>query len=216
MRTGLDAFADWCDGLLRAGIRAQEWRRLENLARQGEAYAERMAFFEREINHLRRLLSLAPTPGRGRVAASIVGYYPLESRITIDSGLQAGVRPGMPVVAGDGLVGIVQNASDGMSQVLLVSSPRFTVGALILRNPPPTGLLRGESSSVLNLEFIDLKSSVEVGDQVVTSGYSSRIPAGIPIGRIVQIEDDVEYGARRCQVFPSVQIGSIREVFVLK
>jgi cell shape-determining protein MreC len=63
---------------------------------------------------------------------------------------------------------------------------------------------------------MDIQSNVQVGDRVVTSGYSEFIPAGIPIGRVVQIHNDLEFGTKRCQVFPNVQIGDVREVAILR
>src|SRR4029077_948197 len=119
-------------------------------------------------------------------------------------------------VCAQGLIGRVQTVYPKSSQVVLLSSPDLTVGASVVRDPPQPGLLHGESPNNLVLELTNPDAPVQIGDAVVTSGFSDMIPRGIPIGRVIQVYPDIEFGARRASIFPSVSIGSLREVFVLK
>lgn len=211
-----DICGDFASGLVNARTYAQENRSLKDLARAASLYDERLLTYQKEVDRLRRLIELPPIPGKQRIPASVIQYAPLENRITLNRGKKSGIKPQLPVISGEGLVGVVQTADENTSQVLLISSPQIRLGAMVQRSPAPYGLIRGESANKMILEILDIKSTVEQGDVVVTSGLSETIPGGIPIGLVAQIEADPEFGAVRSQVFPYVQVGDVREVFVLR
>lgn len=216
LATAWDSAGAYADGVFSAPHLRAENARLRAQIQALALYDEQVRFYQSEIERLRTLIDLPPLPGRRRIPASVIGYFPLENRITISAGSRQGVRRDLPVVTAGGLVGVVQTVDAHTSQVTLISSARLRVGALVRRDPPPVGIIRGEAPNVMMLEFLDSNATVQVGDLVVTSGYSEFIPANIPIGRIVRVEDDREFGAKRSQVFPNVQVGSIREVMVLR
>jgi cell shape-determining protein MreC len=122
----------------------------------------------------------------------------------------------MPVVAAAGLYGQVQTIDKHSCQVLLISSPQFRITGKVSRDPPPIGFIQGQSTGAMVFDVVDAKVLPQNGDKVFTSGLSERIPEGILIGTIVQKEEDIAYGSERCQVYPAVTIGAVREVFVLK
>lgn len=211
-----NGIGDFADGIFSADDITAENRRLRSIERAAALYREQSKRYETEISRLRRMLELPEVPGKSKVPATVVGYFPFESRVTLSVGSGRGIRKGMPVVAPEGLVGTVQTVSSNACQVLLISSAQQRLVGMVERDPAPIGFVRGLSGSAMVFEVLDAKSIVQNGDTVVTSGFSDKIPAGIPIGTVVQIEEDVAYGSKRCQVFPGVQVGSIREVFVLK
>lgn len=212
-----DTVRDFFGGIFSARSLVLENRRLEGIEQAQALYEQSIARLEREIERLRRMVDLPPIAGRKRVATQIIGYFPHENRITVSGGKDRGFAPGMPVVTGLGLLGVIQNVEERASQATLISAPKpFSIGALALRDPPSAGLLYGESADTLILDLERFQAPIEIGDLVVTSGYSATIPRGIPIGKIVQVENNPAFGTRRAQVFPMVQVGSVREVFVLK
>jgi rod shape-determining protein MreC len=211
-----NGLSDFALGVARANSIVEQNRFLENKVRASSIYREMAEALSRENAELRRLLSLPKPPGRDWVPASLQGFFPLENRVTISVGSAQGIKRGMPVIAADGLLGKVQTVSPHSAQVLLVTSPRLSVGATVRRDPAPIGILRGESPDALILEHLDFKATILVGDVVVTSGLSELTPAGIPIGTVVKIEEDPAYGSRVCRVFPNVQVGTVRNVYVLK
>lgn len=218
--TGLANVANAGDDLW-AGITSgptltAEIRRLKSLEQAALLYTGQVQSYQEEIRRLRSMIGLTDVPGKTKVPASIVGYFPLESRATLDVGRSHGVKKGMPVVSADGLYGVVQTVDASASQVMLISSAQMRIVGKVQRDPPPVGFMRGQSVGVMVFEVLDSKALPQNGDLVVTSGFSDRIPAGIPIGRIVQIEEDEAYGSKRCQVFPGAQVGAVREVFVLR
>lgn len=179
-------------------------------------YDESLRQLESDVDALRRLQGLPAVPGRRWVTADVRGYTPIENRITISAGARKGVRVGMPVVSADGLLGIVATVGGGDAQVTLVTAASTTLGAMAAgHNPPPAGLIRGESGSTLTLPFLDPNATVANGDLIVTSGYGELVPRGLVIGRVIQVDDNPELGARTAKVFPAAQIGRVREVRVL-
>lgn len=219
--------SDFFGGIGRAGSLQSEVRRLRAQASIAETYMETVTSLRQEIEDLRNLMNMPQGAGRMKIPARVIGFFPMENRLTIDAGTAKQIKPGLAVVAGDGLVGVVQTADSRTAQVRLLSSPRpFMIGATVLRKPATadtdtqaasiSGLMHGEAPDRLTVEFLDLNAPIDIGDLVVTSGFSELIPHGIPIGRIVQVYKDDEFGTRIAQVFPAVTLSRVREVIVLR
>lgn len=213
---GLDGVTDFVGGIVNASALVERNRALESQAKSAALYDQTVALLRRDIDALRKSLNQAPVRGRTRIPASVVGYFPYENRITITIGKKQGIWPGLPVVTAEGLLGVVQVVEERISHVSLLSSPTLRVGAITDRDPAPAGLLHGATADVLIFELLDSKIPVSINDLVITSGFSENIPRGIPIGKVVQVEDDEAFGTRRAQVYPLAQIGNVRQVFVLR
>lgn len=114
----------------------------------------------------------------------------LERVIELGKGRDQGVRPGMPVVTGSGLVGVVHEVIGDRSIVRLVVDPEVVVG---VRTGHGLGLVSGNPGRGLELEPApELAAAIEsgevaVGHRLLTSGLErSRFPAGIPVGTLGQ------------------------------
>jgi len=207
---------DFLNGFSNSSALIDKAHRLASAELAASLYREKVDELNRQIDSLRKLIGLPALGGRKKVAADVIAYSAAEHRMTLNIGSKKGVRPGMPVATGDGLVGICQFVSPTRTQVALITDPNQRIGAMVLRNPPSIGLLRGESAGMVTLELLDFATPMQNGDVVCTSGLSERVPRGIMIGKIVQIEDRPEFGSRRSRVFPFVSMGAVREVVVLE
>lgn len=210
-KAGTDAF--WAHAV-NASKSEIELRRLKQLEATYKVYAQTVEALRGEIDQLRKLAGM-PNFGRDRVPARITGYYPNENRITLSAGEHQGIKVGMPVVSAQGLVGIVQTVESDKSQLLTVTSPVVRYGATVVRDLGVPGLMKGQTPTRLVLDVLDT-GKIEVGDSVVTSGFSNRIPRGIPVGTVAEVVPDPSYGTRRVFVAPHVQIGPTLEVWILK
>ncbi len=210
--------SDFCSGVFSAAKLRNENAVLKRQLQAMSLYTETVDQLHKQVDSLRALQDMPALPGKTKIFTEVIAYFPSENRMTLRSGSRDGLRKGQPVVTAAGLVGVIQSTTPQSSIVTLLSAPPpFTIGALVAsRNPSPAGLLRGEGSNTLLLQFDDPKAPVENGDLIITSGFSEQIPRGIPIGRVIQVMDDVEFGRRQAKVFPSVSIGEVREVVVLK
>jgi len=192
----------------------RELRRLRDLESAAKLYGDTVAVQEQTISSLRALQSF-PDAGRTRVPAQIIAYFAYQNQVTVSAGRDQGVTKGLPVVSAQGLLGIVQAVETDRSQVLLLTSPAVKIGAMVFRDPPVAGFLKGQSPVRLTLDLLDT-NKVAVGDPVVTSGFSEKIPRGLAVGRVVQVVTDENYGIRRVSVAPAVQVGKALDVWVLK
>lgn len=206
--------SDFVAGVVGAPRMRAELRAMRDEIAAARLYAEQTERYRSEIDALRKDLGMAPIGGKQRIPADVIGQF--SNSITLNVGSADGVPLHAPVVTGSGLVGRVETLSSHTCEVALLSSPELRIGASVLRDPPQPGLLHGESPTNLILDLTNPDGPVQIGDTVVTSGFSEIIPRGIPIGRVNQVYPDIEYGARRASVFPSVFPGSLREVFVLR
>lgn len=209
--------SDFFSGLFAARKLTEENRRLSALAASAAMYSENVERLRTENDNLRKLANFGPIPGKTRVPAEVIGYFPYENRLTLNAGSKKGIEVGMPVQAPDGLVGTVQVVEPNQCQVLLLTSNSLKIGAIdASRNPPPAGIIQGENSTSLTLPFQDPQAPVEIGDKITTYGASTKIPGGIPIGRVIAVHKDDVFGVLNAKVDPAVSVGTLREVHILR
>lgn len=130
------------------------------------------------------------------VSASVLNNNTRHPRnyFTIDRGEADGVKPGMGVVDQNGVVGIVNVTGKHLARVisLLNETQRFSVK---IKGTTFAGSLawKGGDANIGYVEEIPRHARYEIGDTIVTSGFSTTFPEGIPVGVIlnrVRSEDD--------------------------
>ena len=164
---------------------------------------------------LRKALSFRPLGGGTRViSAEVIGRDPdhIYDAIVINVGRDHGVDKDMSVVTPEGLVGHIAQVggSDSVVQLLM----RTRVSALI-QETRAQGIVSGLDGQ-FRLRFVESSNLVRAGDLVVSSGLGGRYSKGIPIGTVVEVDQE-----KRAPVFLRVILKSIvdfsvlEEVFVL-
>ena len=124
----------------------------------------------------------------GYVSASVINNNTRHPRnyLTIDRGRLDGIKPGMGVVDQNGAVGIVNVTGDHMSRIisLLNETQHFSVK---IKGTSFIGSLswEGRDATVAYVDEMPRHAVYEVGDTVVTSGFSTTFPEGIPVGIIM-------------------------------
>lgn len=204
------SYADW-KGVRRdnAALRAEA----EQLRVQGLQHAET----ERENVRLRRLLELRQRLPLATLAGEVVGR---ESggwvrALTVNRGRGSGVAQQTPVIVPEGLVGRVVQVRPGASVVQLINDPASTVGAVVQRTRTP-GLVEGDAGGAVRFKFMARDGAqVARGDYIVTSGLGSLFPKGLPVGRVVAIEDKGSALFHFAVVAPAVDFARIEEVLLL-
>lgn len=162
---------------------------LEGEAEEAEQLAE-------ENERLRDQLGLAESwHSVEQVTAEVIGRVPSNYRwaVFINKGEADGIAKDMPVLAPEGLVGKIVRTESHRSTVLMLVDPQGAAAARI-KTVRDTGLVTGNGGSRnLSLQLIaaNQDSQVEIGDEVITSGYDEGLfPAGIPIGEVVKVTGD--------------------------
>ncbi|MDZ7262982.1 MAG: rod shape-determining protein MreC [candidate division KSB1 bacterium] len=171
-----------------------------------------------ENERLRQLIGFRQTHAMDMVAARVIGRGSRRSinSIVLDVGREDGVAKNMPLVVAEGLVGKIYQvgASESVGQLLL--DQNFRVGAKIQRSRV-VGILRwGGTSEICYLNEVPQRADVQVGDTVITSGYSDIFPAGLKIGLVVQTTPSAQGLFREIQLKPFVNFDKLEETFVIR
>ncbi len=159
----------------------------------------RLKEIEAENVRLRSLLQFrdvhpSTTYKGGQLVGRIVANEPgnLVQSILIDIGSNNGIEAGMPVVTELGLVGRVTEVYSNAARVLLITDSSSNVNTM-LQNTRLRGILRGRAGQSPIMDYLPQDQPILVGDIVVTSGEGGRFPIGIPVGQVVEVEqNDVE------------------------
>ncbi|MGA1774799.1 MAG: rod shape-determining protein MreC [Nitriliruptoraceae bacterium] len=171
----------------------------------------------RQVAELRALIGLQDELDLATVATRVISVTPsnFEWTLTIDVGTDDGVRRGMAVVSGDGLVGRVLLATGGASRVLLVIDPNFSVAARVLGGDG-LGVLDGRGSEPMRFSPLDARLPAAEGDEIVTASFpGSAVPAGIPIGRLAAREDTDSRLQAAYAVAPFVDVAALDHLLVV-
>jgi rod shape-determining protein MreC len=191
----------------------------ENARLRAEAARHRAE--HEENRRLRRLLQLrVETPGElfaAEVVAKDTSPFFRVTRLAISATDRTRIRPGMPVMTYDGLVGQVSRTFDDYADVLLTVDSRSAVDVMVERSGA-RGIARGTGQRDLyaaRVEYLQRTDDVRVGDAVVTSGLGCRFPAGLLVGRVVSVTRR-EFGLyQEVEISPSVNFSRLDEVLVM-
>lgn len=161
--------------------------------------------------------------------------------MTLDIGSSRGVKYGMPVMTGLGVVGKIIGGGESRevppysSQVLLLTDPRCRVDALVYRMIPDSlpnpacpydpvnwaqtrvrGIVQGTGEmNKLILKFVEPGADIKPGDRVVSSGLGGIFPKGIYLGAIISVgASEIGLGLK-VEMQPAVDFNRIEEVMIM-
>jgi rod shape-determining protein MreC len=173
-----------------------------------------------ENSRLRRLIGLGNRLGSGFVPAEVLHQATPTDPLTvvISAGSRQGVRPLAPVVAPEGLLGIVSWADARTSVVTTWANPEFRASGIAADGSVygivgPHGA-SGPGAWLLELRGVPYGQDVRFGTVILTSGLGGVLPRGIPLGTIVALASENGW-ERTYLVRPSVAPGAVSHVMVL-
>lgn len=143
-------------------------------------------------------------------------------QVTINKGLQHGVKDNMAVITAEGMVGKIQSASPFTSTVqLLTGFDQFNrISAMISREKGDDifGLIEAfdkETGSLLFKIIDESDRNVKQGDLVISSGMGGVFPSGLMIGTVEDVVPD-QYGlTKTALVKPSANMYKMNHVIVV-
>lgn len=211
-----------------AGNAARERAEREALS---EWDRRRLSELEAENARLRASLGFAAASAHRLVACEVIardefsGWWRM---VRVDRGSSAGVEPGMPVMAADGLVGLVREVSPRTADVVLLSDPSFRVAARLPRTGDLGVIVGGGvtagGTDVLSLlcppepetmTYVPREADVRPGDEVVTSGLGGVFPAGLLVGRVLRVTRPEPGLYQEAAIAPAADLGRLTYVFVI-
>lgn len=176
---------------------------------------------KKENGELRKLLDKSDNMnGYKPIQATVIARSPerWSKQLTINKGMQHGVRANMAVITSDGMIGKVQSASQFTSSILLLSGfDRMNqVSVVVPGDKNIFGLIEGYNEDkkdlVLNIPF---DADIQKGQMVVSSGMGGVFPKGLMIGIIEKVEMDRFSLTQTAYVHPSADLYEINNVMVV-
>ncbi len=217
-----DAYG-WTVDLLNAREEAEALRKeneqLEQAVIQNESALQSLV----EVKKLLQYVEGPTFPGDYTYVATSVTSRParaFEQEVVLPVGTDDGVEEEAPVVTADGLVGRVTRVTSETSRVTLLTDESSAVSARDLRTGA-TGLVEhGQTGDSLIMSRVRKEDNVEIGDEIVTSGWtsgnlSSLYPKNILVGRVTSVGQTQTDLYQQVQIASDVDFASLDAVAVL-
>lgn len=139
-----------------------------------------------------------------------------DNYITLDRGKKDSIFPDMGVVDANGVVGIVYKTSSHYALVLPLLNSKSSISCKIVGSEY-FGYLKWEKgdSSFAYLKDLPRHAEFNLGDTVVTSGYSTVFPAGIMVGTVDDMADSHDGLSYLLKVKLATDFGKLSSVRVI-
>ena len=116
-----------------------------------------------------------------------------QNLIILNKGEKDGVMPDMGVICASGVVGIIKTVSDNFSVIIPIINNQSKISCK-LDSSNNYGSLVWENADYRFAKLTEIPKHVRVnvGETISTSGFSSIFPADIPVGTVVNVEEESE------------------------
>ncbi|WP_455715870.1 rod shape-determining protein MreC [Anaerosporobacter sp.] len=174
-----------------------------------------------ELDTLRDLYELDKRyPSYPKVAATIISkdtnnWY---NRFVIDKGSDDGLKVGMNVLAGNGLVGIIVKVGRNNATVRSIIDDASNVSGMFLKTNDQCnvkGNLELIDQGLIEVQGIDKDAKIKDGYEVVTSSISSKYLQGILIGYVSDVKVDSNNMTKSGHLTPAVDFSNLTTVLVI-
>lgn len=139
-----------------------------------------------------------------------------DNYITLDRGTTEGIRPEMGVVGANGVVGIVYKTSPHYSLVIPLLNSKSSISCKIVGSDY-FGYLKweGGNSRFAYLKDLPRHAEFNLGDTVVTSGYSTVFPEGVMVGTVDDMSDSHDGLSYLLKIKLATDFGKVSNVRVI-
>jgi len=175
---------------------------------------------KQENVRLRALIGFPAVKGSKMLVAHIISREPGSwfQWVTIDRGQGDGVYLDAPVLAWSGdkpaVLGRVEEVFSGSAKVALITNVLSAIpGEMKLLNED--GLVEGQNSHRLIINYLVAETKVKVGDEIVTSPLSSIFPPGMLKGKVTDFAPSDNQAFHSAVVKPAVNFNNLREAIVI-
>ena len=174
-----------------------------------------------ENDQLRRLLGLERRAPLEFVPAEVLHQVSPTDGLTLllSAGRADGVATFQPVVAPEGLLGVISSVDRQTSVATTWAHPEFRASAytdgggvfgIVAPSAPATG-----TEPLLELRGVPYRDTIPAGTLVLTSGLGGVYPKGIPVGRVVGVIRELTGWERTYLVRPSANPAHAAHALIL-
>lgn len=211
--------AHYADG----AFESKESLRRENIRLQTELLQAKVQLQQQDHliaqnARLKGILSTTESANHDLLLARIIGTdsNPLKQIVVLNKGENDGVKIGQTVIDENGIVGQVINTYPNTSRLVLITDEQQSVAVVVARTGQRAVVSGSGRPDGLNLDFIFKTSDVQVGDELVSSGLGSRLPAGYRVGTIADIDTTRTDNFADITVTPAANILNSSHVLILQ
>ena len=223
---------------LRAGLSEQAEKRellatikyLQAEINQIKAENARLKSIEEENKKLRQYLKFSTKKEYNYILANIIsrGVFadPVESQrsLIIDKGEADSLAADLIAVNSEGIiVGKVAEVKGSTAIIYLTTGSNCKLAAAIQggQDQPggankTVGIVEGELGLTMKMNFIPQAEEIKIGDMAVTSGLEKNIPAGLIVGKVIEIDKTSNEVWQRATIEPLVNLDELTIVSVLR
>lgn len=135
-------------------------------------------------------------------------------RIHLDRGQDDGIKPQMPVVTSQGVVGRIENLAGPSADVLLVTDSRSRIDVNV-SGKSVNGIVQGTGDGLPVFRFPYQKARLAKGDVLVTTGHDKVYPKGLVVGYLAQSEPKQVDQQLEITIEPAVLFSTLQEMFII-
>ncbi len=190
--------------------------RLKSIEEENKKLRQYLKFSTKnEFNYI-----LTNVISRGMFADPVSG----QQSLIIDKGAADALAPGLAVVNSEGIiVGKIAEVKENTAKIYLSTGSNCKLAAAIQEGQEQpgsvnktVGIAEGELGLTIRMNFIPQAEEIKVGDTAVTSGLEKNIPAGLVIGKIVEVDKTSNEVWQRATIEPLINLDELTIVSVLR
>lgn len=149
------------------------------------------------------------------MSASVTSYIPDRfGYVVINKGTINNVKIGDAIVIKNFLLGEIVDVNKTNSIARLINSPDTVISAISLDNNAK-GVVKGDFSIGLVMTDIPRGSTINVGENVITSSENEILQKGLIIGEVVSVEDNDSLTTKSAELKIIPDLKNLNEVFIL-
>lgn len=136
--------------------------------------------------------------------------------LILDKGSKDGITRDMAVTSTVGVAGVVSDVSSHFATVISLLHPDSRISAVVMpANQIGTVIWEGNDPQVAYLENIPQHLEINLGDSVMTSGYSNIFPKGILIGTVKAKYNNKKTSFLTIQVKLATNFNKLNTVYII-
>jgi len=198
------------------GVGRDEQAEIDRLTKENDQLRLQERANDYDHSRAAELDSLMKIAGLGQytiIPAQVIGVAPAQgfsNTVLVDAGSRDGLKVGMTVINGEGLVGRVKTLTSSTATILLAIDPQYTVGCRLATSLGIGYVSGGGTGQPMHYKSFDAQQVILPGTVAVTWQQATMsIPGGIPIGTIVSTQGAVGSDVRSATLQPFVDFSSL-------
>ena len=194
-----------------------ENRQLRQRALLDSADLQRFRTLQAENAHLRNMLSALPAMPQPARLGEIVhsGRDPFSQKVIVNLGARHGITSGQAVIDELGVIGQVTQVYPFSSEVTLVIDKDLAIPVQVERSGLRAIAFGNSRNAAIDLPYLPVNVDIQVGDRLVTSGIDGVYPAGLAVGKVVEIDRKTFAPFARIACVPIAGIQTHRQVLLI-